>query len=807
MIRTAFPHLLTLLVFVASLGAACGDDQSDRIRLYHTEPLAPDLLQSEVEALDHLGPTIVEKGVNFGVFSASATRIDVLLFDDPESTLPTRQFEMQRFGDVWNLYVEGIGRGQHYGYVAWGPNWPEHEEWFPGSIHGFLADVDESGHRFNPNKLLIDPYAKVVHRDHDWSVASVASGPARTASTYAAAAKGIVWSSEYDWSESETTWRTNRQNADWEGHRWSDLVMYEVHPKGFTASPASGVDHPGTYRGFAEKADYLQEMGINAVELMPIHEKPLDGGYWGYNNLSFFAPEISYASTPRALEVMDEFKAMVDELHKRDIEVIVDVVYNHTGEGGLWREHIETVDTILDPSSYGQLVDFDPKEVAGLYSFRGLDNKSYYALNEGNQTYWNNTGVGNQTISNGRPMRRLIMDSLRFMVEELHVDGFRFDLAPVLGASAIDHNRWDEVANTVLQEIMDDPVMRKHNVRVIAEPWAAGGDYSWSMGSFPAASEGEGKVGWFEWNAHFRDWWRTFVADDAWLFSSNEGGIDGGATLTGSFDTFAWNGRRPYHSINFVTVHDGFTMYDLVSYDNKQNGCGPLNPVCCEDITSPFCDRESGENNNRSRNWGTEELKRQQMRNMFVALLVSQGTPLILGGDEWMRTQLGNNNSYSTKADNEFNWYDWGGWKPNTPRNRMQSFVSAMIKFRHAHRYAFAPSQYGESAPFLWRNESNTGDPNWNSRALMQHYNDADAGEEIIVMMNMETSATSFTLPPGRTWKRVVDTSDFFDTDAYLESIARDTNLTGNFDTDGPALEATYLLNPRSIVIAVAAAQ
>ncbi len=233
-------RLLPALLVLLLSGASCGESDDGRVRLYHTEPLGPGLEQVDVEALDHLGPSILETGVNFGVFSANATRVDVLLFDDPESNLPTRQFEMERFGDVWNLYVEGIGRGQHYGYVAWGPNWEEHEDFIPGTIHGFLADVDADGHRFNPNKLLIDPYAKVLHRDHDWLQASLASGPARTLSTYGAGAKSIVWSTEHEWGPEEDAWRENRQNADWEGHRWSDLILYEVHPKGFTASPRIG---------------------------------------------------------------------------------------------------------------------------------------------------------------------------------------------------------------------------------------------------------------------------------------------------------------------------------------------------------------------------------------------------------------------------------------------------------------------------------------------------------------------------------------------------------------------------------------
>ncbi len=791
--RNTFVQLFLAASLLVSI--ACGG--GDRVRLYASEPIAPSYTEDQVADLEVMGSTLVDHGVNFAVYSKNATRVDLLLFDDPEANLPVREYKMERFGDVWNTYVEGIGRGQHYGYVTWGPNWPEHDDWFPGSIHGFVADVDQNGNRFNPNKLLIDPYARAIHRDHDWSKGSIASGPARTESTYAASSKSIVWSSDYEWSSAEEQWRESRRNNATD---WNELIIYEVHLKDLTASPASGVEHPGTYKGVAEQAPYLADLGITAVEFMPLQEKPLDGGYWGYQTLNFFAPELSYAATIRPLEIIDEFKAMVEALHAEGIEVFVDVVYNHTGEGGLWREKIQQDDVVLDPNTRAVLVDFDPKEVAGLYSFRGLDNAEYYALDPDNQTYWNNTGVGNQTRPNNRPFRRLIIDSLRFYTEELHVDGFRFDLAPVLAASDDDYNSWAPIESTVVQEIVDDPVLGEYNTRIIAEPWAAGGDYGFSLGGFPASSERDG-VGWYEWNAHFRDWWRSFTNHDEFKLNSFEGPADGGYAMTGSYDTFNWNGRRPYHSVNFITAHDGFTLYDLVTYDEKVNACGPLNPMCCENPLSSFCDVASGEDNNRSRDWGDEALKRQQIRNFFVGLFISHGTPMMLGGDEWMRTQLGNNNAYSTNADNSFNWYDWGVWQPNLERTRMHDFVRKIIAFRKANLHAFAPSAYGESAPYSWRSAANDDQVAWDGRHLMQHYYDPEAGAEILILLNHETGPVTFTLPGGRAWQRVLDTQSYYDTADFFSGSGQPDNQSANFDADETVITDSYQAEARSIII------
>ncbi|MCB9746337.1 MAG: glycosyl hydrolase [Alphaproteobacteria bacterium] len=810
------PLLTALLV----LGCA----SEDYIRLYHTEEVAPSLGWEALQTLDFMGPYPVDKGVNFAVYSENAERVELLLFDDPESDLPTWQFPMTQQGAVWSVYVEGVGVGQHYGYIAWGPNWPYDEDWIPGTTTGFRTDVDEQGNRFNPNKLLFDPYARAIHRDHDWLAGSLASGPKRHELTYAAGSKSVIVPSHFEtagirepayaWSEHEDEWQTLRASGDHPGHDWTDLVVYEVHAKGLTANPASGVEFPGTYRGVGELAPYLADLGITAVELLPIHEKPLDGGYWGYNNLSFFAPEnamsASYQVTGQPLETLDEFKWMVDQLHQAGVEVIIDVVYNHTGEGGLWRERLyfETYEDQIE-------VNFDPKEVAGLYSYRGLDNASWYALSEDGQTYWNNTGVGNQSRPNHTPMRKLILDSLRFMTEELHVDGFRFDLAGILGEPDLNYNGWIDPSETVLQDIIDADFIQENNVRIIAEPWTAGGTGP-GIGGFPVSSS-DPDYGWGEWTPYFRDWWRSFVNDDGWALNSTHR-IDGGAVMTAAESVYAWNGRKPYHTVNFVTAHDGFTMYDLMSYTEKQNGCGLLNPICCDDPLSVWCDDESGEENNHSRNWGDEATKRQMMRNLFVAMMISHGTPMILGGDEWMRTQYGNNNAYNIWADNEWNWHRWGEWQSTYAwhRARMHDFVRELIRFRLERTYAFSPADWGAGMPFSWKNESNQdmGDGDWSSRHLAIHYyngNGYTEQPEILVLINMERSPVTFTLPSGTSWGRVIDTQSWFDIPGTIgdagggyfdENPDADPYMSANINLDAPvAVPGTSYEVPASAIV------
>ncbi|HOX43068.1 MAG TPA: alpha-amylase family glycosyl hydrolase [Myxococcota bacterium] len=795
-------QLALLSLACAALAAGCPED--DYAQLYRTEPYAPSLSEAGVRALDHLGPTLIDKGVNFGVYSERAEQVELLLFDDPESERPTRRIPLTRFGNVWNIYVQGVGLGQHYGYIAFGPNWVADPGWYPGSILGFQADVDAQGNRFNPNKLLFDPYAVALHRDHDWSKGSIASGPARTEVTWDAASKSTIVASQYEWSEAEAAWQENRRNPDWQGHRRQDMILYEVHPKGFSMSTASGALHPGTFRGVGELAGYLGDLGITAVELMPVMEKPLDGTYWGYNNTNFFAPEISLASRQEFQEPTDEFKWMVDQLHQQGLEVVLDVVYNHTGEGGLWRSKMALDDVMLDSRS--ELINFEAKEVVGLYNLRGLDNAAYYALSPDRQTFHNDTGVGNQCRTNHTPMRRMILDSLRYWAVEMHVDGFRFDLAPILGAVDQDYESWD-AAGSVLQEVIDDPVLRERNVRIIAEPWSL---RHYRLGAFPVSQQ-DPDVAWHEWNGNYRDVVRGFLNYDDRGLNATEGPIDVGGALTGSAALFGGNGRRPFHSINMITTHDGFTLYDLFTYAEKHNLCGPLNPVCCSDPTNPFCDPTSGEDNNRSRDWGAdqEDFKRQMVRNAFVMLMISHGSPMILGGDEWLRTQLGNNNAYSTSADNAYNWYDWGVWQANPAKQRMRDFVRQLIRFRKQHAYAFAPAAYDQTAPFAWKTAGNQdmagGD--WGGRVLMQHYYDPAAGPELLVLLNMDAvNEVSFSLPAGRAWLRRLDTQLYFDTDAYLQAGGLDPERSANLWLEAPeTISGAYAAKPRSIVIMEAA--
>jgi len=844
--------LLAALAICSLLGCARGDYP----HLYRAQPLAPDYSAADVAALRHLGATLTSTGVNFSVYSEHASKVQLAIFDDPDSDHPVRQFDMTRFGDVWNIFVEGVGLGTIYGYIAWGPNWPYVPTWKPGTVDGFIADVDAAGNRFDPNKLLFDPYSRALTRDHDWSKGSTASGPQRAQIDYGAAAKSVVVQSSYAWSATESDWRAMRQSAaPPAGHRWQDLIVYEVHPKGFTADAASGVAHPGTFRGLGEKADYFKALGINAVELMPVFQKPLDGGYWGYQTIGFFAPELDYAADRRPGMPIDEFKWMVDQLHQRGLEVFLDVVYNHTGEGGLWRDKIN-LDISGDPIS--DLGNFDPKEVAGLYSFRGLDNSAYYALQDDRGFYVNDTGVGDMTRCNNTPMQQLILDSLHYWSQEMHVDGFRFDLAPVLGEDDLKYETFDP-AKTMLQTIVDDPVLQAFNTRIIAEPWSLVNSY---LGQFPASTV-RGGVGWYEWNGGFRDWWREFANWDGttglvrpedcnrnacksdadcqaplshcngsqcgfcassvdcsggaacnsgvcagqavqacpthfFTLHGTEYGKDGGSFMTASYDLFHPSQRRPYHSVNFVSVHDGFTLYDLFSYERQLDGCSPLNPVCCTSPASAFCDPLSGENNNRSRNWTSDEsFKRQQIRNLLTAMMIAQGTPMLLGGDEWMRTQLGNNNAYTTEADNPFSWFDWGGWQASPERGRMHDYVTQLLRFRREHSYAFAFDDYPAAEPFAWKSET-LGDANWDSKHIAQFYSDASQGPQLFVMINMESGNVTFQLPPGIAWRRLLDTQTYFEGDAAA---------SGNITLDAPAVipGASYGVVGHSIVVLQAA--
>ena len=820
-------------------------------RVYGSCSLAPSFQHLKGDALyDILGPTITDKGVNFAVYAKHATRVEVLIFnsDNPDTDQPAVRIPMTKDeqSGIWTQFVYGVGVGTHYGYIAFGPNWPYSKDFYPGSTIGYISDCDSEGNRYNPNKLLIDPYARRIHRDFDWSSGNPASGTARDVSDWKAAAKSVVIKSEYTWSENETTWRNNRMKGDaFEGHAKNDLIFYEVHPKGFTMK-ALNISNPGTWKGIGEHAQYLADLGITAVELMPVGEKPDDGTYWGYNTIAFFAPEQRFATSinqKKTNGVHDEFKEMVDKLHQAGIEVILDVVYNHTGEGGFWRSKVAQNDY-----DYGAQSNFDDPTAATIYSFRGLDNKEYYHLikdrttGADNALYLDETGVGNQMRANNAPFRRFIIDNLKFWVEEMHVDGFRFDLASILGVTEEqvttdgdshggDNVFWQQhIAETVIQDIIDEPVMAKYHTRFIAEPWSLS---QYANGLFPASSRHSSHA-WFARNGRSRDMIRSFVNEYGFTLSEKETAspywerrIDIGNLLTGASSMFGdgtgedKDPRKPFHSVNFLTAHDGFTLYDLETYWNKHNDCGKLNPICCNDRYNAFCDLNSGEDHNRSRNWcishtcyddngnpyscpndswltntgkcenaDDEAIKRQMIRGLFALLFTSHGSPMMLGGDEYMRTQYGNNNAYSDSSDNEYNWFRWGDWVSWEENVRMHDFVRDMIKIRKQYKEFLSPAEYVSS--LVWWGANGHSETFWQEKSLGMYYKGSEKTPSLFVLINMEAyEDREFSLPEEGDWKILMDTQSH-----YEKQEQRNTWLDGSKKTS-----SAYSVKPRSVVI------
>ena len=550
------------------------------------------------------GASIVEGGVNFSVYSKYATGCTLVLYrhSQPEPFAEIPFPESFRIGNVFTMLVFGLNIDiLEYGYRFTGP-------WDP-----------EKGHRFDPSKVVLDPYAKSI------------SG--RT-----------VWRSK-DSSESGFVHRGQiiREDYDWQGDvplflRYEDLVIYEMHVRSFTAHPSSGVRHPGTYAGITEKIPYLKKLGVNCVELMPVFEfdefenaREVNGNtlcnYWGYSTVGFFAPKAGYAaSAPFGMEA-DELKNTIRTLHRNGIEVILDVVFNHTAEGN---------------------------EQGPTISFRGIDNRTYYMLTP-DGWYYNFSGCGNTTNCNNAVVRSMIKDCLRYWVASYHVDGFRFDLASILTR---DESGAPMVAPPLLESLARDPVLGK--TKLIAEAWDAGGLYQ--VGSFPSWHR------WSEWNGKYRDCVRRFIKGDAWLAPELL------QRIGGSPDLYA--GKAPAASVNFVTCHDGFTLYDLVSYNDKHNeGNGEGNRDGSNDNFSWNCGQE-GPTEDRN----VLDLRFRQMKNMLTVLLMSRGIPMLLSGDEFANTQYGNNNAYC--QDNEISWLDWNLLTKNKD---LITYVRKLIALRKEH--------------------------------------------------------------------------------------------------------------------------
>ncbi len=649
-----------------------------------------------------LGAHLVEGGINFSVFSRHASRIWLLLFDNPTALDPKGYFELEptvhRTGDLWHACIKGAKPGMCFVFQADGPFAPA------------------EGHRFNRHRALLDPYAVVLTEVENWDFSIhcdqwLKQHPGEDIPKAQYRVKGMI---------------PQEDGFDWGNDRplktpWPETVIYETHVRGLTIHPSSCARYPGTFLGVIEKIPYFKELGITAIEFMPLqqfnpHElqrnNPLTGeplvNYWGYSTVAFFAPHAQYSTGRQVGGQLTEFKAMVKALHEAGIEVLLDVVFNHTAEGN---------------------------ESGPTLNFKGLDNSIYYLLeDEDKSRYKNYSGCGNTLNCNHPVVRSYIMECLRYWVTEMHVDGFRFDLASILGRDPSGRL----VPNPpLLEAIAEDPILR--GVKLIAEAWDAGGAYQ--VGFFPGER-------WSEWNGHFRDDVRRFWRGD-------EGMAGPLATrLCGSADLYQHSGKTPVNSINFVTSHDGFTLNDLVSYEHKHNEANGE-------------DNRDGSNENYSCNYGVEgptdnpeieAIRLRQIKNMLTTLFVSRGIPMLLGGDEFRRTQQGNNNAYC--QDNEISWFNWRLVKKNKGLLR---FVKLLIQFRRAHSILSAEDFY-DPEDIIWFGHEGAP-PDWGKTRFLgaSIFAREDGRHHLCFLFNADPVAIATALPPapvGTRWHLAIDTAN-----------------------------------------------
>lgn len=665
-----------------------------------------------------LGASYDGAGVNFALYSQVAQKVELCLFDEHDAETRIEMTEQNSY--VWHNYIPGLQPGQRYGYRVYGPYDPMH------------------GLRCNPNKLLLDPYAKAIEGNIDgdeslfsyWFKSPDDTSAMNDLDSAAHTMKSAVINPYFDWGNDQHPYIS-----------YHDSVIYEAHVRGMTNL---NMDVPpgirGTYAGLAYPSviEYLKKLGVTAIELMPIHQFVNDSflqekglsNYWGYNTIGFFAPHNAYSSSGERGEQVNEFKSMVKAYHHAGMEVILDVVYNHTAEGN---------------------------HMGPTLSFKGIDNASYYRLVEGDQQhYFDTTGTGNSLLMRSPHALQLITDSLRYWVTEMHVDGFRFDLAATLARQFQEVDKLSAFFDIVEQ----DPIISR--VKLIAEPWDLGSG-GYQVGGFPSS--------WSEWNGRYRDTVRDFWRSQPSTLP------EFASRLMGSSDLYQVNGRRPVASVNFITAHDGFTMNDLVSYNEKHNEANGEG-------------NRDGESNNRSWNCGVEgptnipdvnDLRQRQMRNMFATLLFSQGIPMICGGDEVARTQQGNNNAYC--QDNEISWTNW---HLDKGRKELLAFVSKLIHLRLDHpvlhrRRFFTGREPGDDSNMIPQVEwfDHTGSimdmddwQNTHAFSMMIYLNGSDIPEvdwygnrmvdnDFILIFNAHYEPIMFTLPDeryGRKWQLVVDT-------------------------------------------------
>jgi isoamylase len=661
---------------------------------------------------DPLGAAWQGDGTNFALYSENAEGVELCLFDNPADSEEARRVELTERTDlVWHGFVPDAGPGTLYGF----------------RVHGRFEP--DQGHRFNPSKLLLDPYAKCLTGTVQWDEALFGytiGDPAEDLSFDGRNSAGlmpkcIVVEDSFDWGDDRPP-----------SVPWQDTVIYECHPRGMTMlHPEVPAELRGTYLGMAADPviEYLSNLGVTAIELMPIQqlvpERHLEEAgltnYWGYNSIGFFAPEVRYSSGEIG-RAIDEFKTLVKALHRAGIEVILDVAYNHSAEG-----------SHLGPT----------------LSFRGIDNLSYFHLvPENPRYYFDVTGCGNTLDLTHPAVVRLVLDSLRYWIQEMHVDGFRFDLAPVLGRDPLQFNP----ASPLLTALSQDPVVRK--AKLIAEPWDLGED-GYQLGRFPP--------GWAEWNGQFRDSVRRFWRGDTGLLSELA------TRLAGSDDLFAPNGRNTSASVNFITCHDGFTLHDLVSYESKHNEAN-------------LEDNRDGIDENLSRNWGAEgpaesarvnRMRQRIKRNFLTSLMVAQGVPMILAGDEQGRTQRGNNNSYC--QDNEISWMRWDSTAEDL---ELLEFTRHLIRLRRENpvlrQRNFFTSE-GDGVLWLRPEGGEMGEEDWqgdrgqpvgmllkDATAPIEEENPSRTSNVILALFNGGSRSRKFVLPPMSEpggWIQLLDTA------------------------------------------------
>jgi isoamylase len=674
----------------------------------------------------------------FRVYSSRATRIEADLYASPMGSAEVLRFALTANSSshifsgsipVATLQAAGIAGPVYYGYRAWGPNWPYLSSWTKGSSAGFLTDVDAQGNRFNPNKLLIDPYAREISHDPVnamWTDATVyASGASyRNLDSGNVASKSILWPPT---SQSVGNKPTRAQKDD---------VIYEVNVRGLTENDNSvPTAVRGTYAGAVLKAPYLASLGITALEFQPVQETQNDSNdnvpgstagqnYWGYSTLNYFAPDRRYASNKAAGGPTSEFQAMVKAFHDQGIKIYIDVVYNHTAEGGAWK---------TDPTAYN------------LYSWRGLDNPTYNELTSDMQFSYDNTGTGGNYNTYNTVAQNLIVDSLAYWRDTMGVDGFRFDLAPVLGNtctvgcfnfSSTDNNT---AMRRILRELPPRPATGGNGVDLYAEPWASGGN-SFQLGGFPA--------GWSEWNGSYRDTLRQ-AQNDLGVSTITTGQL--ATRFAGSSDLFG--SRKPWNSTNFMVVHDGFTLNDLYSCNTPDNN-----------QPWPYGPSDGGSSTNYS--WdqgGAAADQRAAARVGFALLMLSAGTPLMTGGDEYLRSLHCNNNAYD--VDSAANWlnYSW-----TSDQSNFNGFVRGLIAFRKAH-VALRPLNFYSNAQLVWWTPAGTtADAAYfnsgSNHAIAYQLNGSALGDSyssIYAAYNAWSGNVNFTLPSpgqGAKWYRVTDT-------------------------------------------------